>query len=171
MELHNTHVGFFLGCILSLSLMVLKYSIVRACVSTLFLINCSLAFHHMDKSHFIYSFIGWRTFDCFHFLDIIEQCYWKYLQASRKAFLFLYFFFCYFRIYSLYRGDSLWQFPLGLYCTLVRLSPPSLPLDHLPSPLKAIARHFIVLSCIWSPLTVFPHLHLLRSPPQIHVEI
>jgi hypothetical protein len=35
------------------------------------------------------------------------------------------------RIYSLYREDSLWQFQIGLYCTLVR-SPQSLPLD--PSP-------------------------------------
>jgi hypothetical protein len=64
-------------------------------------------------------------------------------------------------------GYSLWQFQIGLHCTLVRLSPASLHPPQLPpTPLKAIVRGFIVLFriCIWSPSAIFPHLHLLHSP-------
>jgi hypothetical protein len=57
------------------------------------------------------------------------------------------------------------QFPVALHCTLVR-SPHVSP-NCLPAPLKAVARGFIVLVhiCIRSPSTIFPHLHLLYSPP------
>jgi hypothetical protein len=36
-------------------------------------------------------------------------------------------------------GDSLWQFQITLYCTLVTLPPPSRPLYPLPTSLRAIA--------------------------------
>jgi hypothetical protein len=41
------------------------------------------------------------------------------------------------------------------------------PLSRLCNPLKAIARGFFVLFhvSIWSPSTIFPHLHLLHSTP------
>jgi hypothetical protein len=69
------------------------------------------------------------------------------------------------RIYLLYSCDSLWQFQICLYCTLVRSPPPSLSLHTLPVSLKAIARGFFVFCVgIWSPQTIFPHLHLLCSP-------
>jgi hypothetical protein len=42
------------------------------------------------------------------------------------------------RMYSLYEGDSYWQFWLGLYCTLVTLLPPSLPLNPSPPHLKQL---------------------------------
>jgi hypothetical protein len=51
-------------------------------------------------------------------------------------------------IYLLYREDSLWQFQIGLYYTLVRCLPPSLPFDPLPTSLLVIARRFIVLFLI-----------------------
>jgi hypothetical protein len=43
--------------------------------------------------------------------------------------------------------------------------PHYLPPDPLPVPLKTVARGFIILfpMCIWSPSTIFPHLHLLHS--------
>jgi hypothetical protein len=70
----------------------------------------------------------------------------------------------------LYRGDSLWQFQIGLYCTLVRSPPPSLPLEPLPVSLKTIARGFFVLFhvSIWSPSTIYPHLNFLHSPFHPH---
>jgi hypothetical protein len=37
------------------------------------------------------------------------------------------------------------QFPIALHCTLVKLPPPSLSHHPYPTPLKAIARYFIVL--------------------------
>jgi hypothetical protein len=66
------------------------------------------------------------------------------------------------------------QFQIGLYCTLVRSLPPSLTLNPLPTPLKAIAREFIVLfhTSTWYPSTIFtfPYLHFLHIPfpfPQV----
>jgi hypothetical protein len=81
-----------------------------------------------------------------------------------------YFTFCYAKF--IVQGDSLRQFQIGLYCTLVRSPLPSLPLDSLPAPLKTIKRGFIVVFCtsIWSLSTIFPHLNLLHSPsllPQV----
>jgi hypothetical protein len=66
----------------------------------------------------------------------------------------------------LYRGDSLWQFQIGLYCTLVRSPLPSLPLDPFPSPLQTIARGFFVLfhMGMLNPSIMFLYLNLLRSP-------
>jgi hypothetical protein len=60
----------------------------------------------------------------------------------------------------------LWQFWVGLHCTLLRLPHHLPPSKTLPNPLKAIIRGFIIVFhiCIWSPLTIFPHLHLLCSP-------
>jgi hypothetical protein len=54
---------------------------------------------------------------------------------------------------------------IKIWCTLVRSPPWSLPLNPLPDLHKAIPRGFFVLFhiSIWSPLTVFPHLHLLCS--------
>jgi hypothetical protein len=71
--------------------------------------------------------------------------------------LFHYFFNFLIRVYLLYMGDSLWQFLIGLYCSLVRsphlLSPTTPQSPPLPTPLKAIARGFYVLFhiSIWSP--------------------
>jgi hypothetical protein len=45
------------------------------------------------------------------------------------------------RIYLLCSGDSSWQFPTGLYCTLIRSPPHSLPLksiNHIPSPQSSL---------------------------------
>jgi hypothetical protein len=49
---------------------------------------------------------------------------------------------------------------------LVRLLPPSIPSQLLPTPFKAIARGFVILFHIrlWSQSTIFPHFHLLHSP-------
>jgi hypothetical protein len=73
------------------------------------------------------------------------------------------------RIYSLYRGDSLWQCQIGLYCTLVSSPPLSLPLNLLPVPLKAVVRGFFVLVYvgIWNPPTIYPHLDLLHPPSHL----
>jgi hypothetical protein len=62
-------------------------------------------------------------------------------------------------------GGFIWQFWLDLYCTLCTLPPLSLPLNLLPTPLKAIARGFVVLFHvgIWSPSTIYGHLNLLPS--------
>jgi hypothetical protein len=63
--------------------------------------------------------------------------------------------------------DSLWQFQIDLYCTLVRSAPPSLLFDSLHAPLQAIARGFFVLFHIdiWSPSTIFPYLISFVHPP------
>jgi hypothetical protein len=83
----------------------------------------------------------------------------------QKLFLLIFFI----RIYLLYKGDSLWQFQIGLYYTLVSSPPPSL-LSHLPAPLKAIARCFFVLFhiSIWSPSTIYLYRNLLHSPSLSH---
>jgi hypothetical protein len=68
--------------------------------------------------------------------------------------------------YICYRGrNSWWQSWLDLYCTLVRSPPPSLPLNPVSIPLKAIARGFFVLFhiSICSPSTIYPYLNLLHS--------
>jgi hypothetical protein len=61
------------------------------------------------------------------------------------------------------------QFQISLHYALLRLPPPTLPCNFLPAPLKAIARGFTILShkCIWSPSTIFPHLHPLHSPSHL----
>jgi hypothetical protein len=66
----------------------------------------------------------------------------------------------------MYKGDSLWQFQIFLYCTSVTSSTPSLPLDTLHAALKAIARGFLALFHIniRSQSTIFSHLNLLVSP-------
>jgi hypothetical protein len=58
---------------------------------------------------------------------------------------------------------------LDLYCTLFTLPPSSLPLSSLPTPLKALARGFLVLFHIgiWSPSTIYCHLNL-HSPSPSH---
>jgi hypothetical protein len=66
----------------------------------------------------------------------------------------------------------LWQFWIALHCTLVRLPPPSpnpFPLAILVL-LKAIIKYFIVPFpiCIWSPSTIFSHLHVLLSLSPTH---
>jgi hypothetical protein len=60
-------------------------------------------------------------------------------------------------------GDVSWQFQLALHCTLFTLPPSFLPLSPLPTPLKAIARGFLVLFHIgiWSPSAIYRHLNLL----------
>jgi hypothetical protein len=70
-------------------------------------------------------------------------------------------------IYSLYKEGIHNDNSDGLSFTLVTLSPSSIcPLNHLPTPLKAIARDFFVLFHIgiWSPPTIYPHLNLFPSP-------
>jgi hypothetical protein len=60
------------------------------------------------------------------------------------------------------------SFLLGyIHCTGGFIPPTNL----LPTPLKAIARGFFVLFHIdiWSPSTIFPHLHLLLSPSPSHM--
>jgi hypothetical protein len=71
------------------------------------------------------------------------------------------------RIYQLFRGDSLWQFQIGLYYTLARSSPPFLPLNPIHTPLKATARGCFVLFhiSIWSSSTIYLHLHLHSPSP------
>jgi hypothetical protein len=73
----------------------------------------------------------------------------------------------------LYRGDSSWQFQIELYFTLVRSPAPSLPLNALPSPRKAIARGFFVLFHIgvWSPhlILLYSPFSLPQVPPQTHI--
>jgi hypothetical protein len=74
----------------------------------------------------------------------------------------------------LYKGYSLWQFRIGLHCTLVRSPPPSPSHpDLLFAPLHAITRGFTVLFCIsiWSPSTIYPHLNPLHSTPPFHKHI
>jgi hypothetical protein len=69
---------------------------------------------------------------------------------------------------SFYRGDSLWQLQIGVYCTLVRSLPLSDPLDPLFAPLKVILGGVFFLFCrsIWSLpyTTINPHLNLLLHP-------
>jgi hypothetical protein len=81
--------------------------------------------------------------------------------------------FIFIRMYSLYRGHSLWQFRIGLYCTLVRWPPLSLALrcPSLPyfKQLQEVSL-FCFIIVIWSPPTIFPHLNLIHSPsplPQV----
>jgi hypothetical protein len=89
-----------------------------------------------------------------HIFRIIKYSFW--IIPILKIFI---------RIYSLYRQDSLWQFHIGLYCTMVRSPIPSLPLYPLSAPLQAIPRCFIILfhKVIWSLSTIFLHLNLLHS--------
>jgi hypothetical protein len=63
------------------------------------------------------------------------------------------------------QGDSLWQFWIGLHCTLARLPLIISPFSPLLVPVKALTRGFIILFCvcIWSPSPIFSHLHLLHS--------
>jgi hypothetical protein len=72
---------------------------------------------------------------------------------------------------SFYRGDSLWQLQIGVYCTLVRSLPLSDPLDPLFAPLKVILGGVFFLFCrsIWSLpyTTINPHLNLLLHPPHV----
>jgi hypothetical protein len=87
---------------------------------------------------------------------------WTHLHACmyKGSFFFL------IRVYSLYMGDSLWQFQMELYYTLFSSPPPSLPFDPLPATLKAIARGLFILFhiSIWNPSTIHPHLNLFHSP-------
>jgi hypothetical protein len=87
-------------------------------------------------------------------------------SGDRQSFFKIPFFI---KVCSLYRGDSLWQFHVGLYCTLVRSPLLSLPLNPIPTLLKTITRGFFVLLHVgmWSPSTIFPYLNLLHSltPP------
>jgi hypothetical protein len=96
---------------------------------------------------FLYTHLTYRS--SFHVRENMQ------LLTSFKKFLI--------RIYLLYRGDSLWQFQIGLYCILVRSPPLSLFLDHFPTPFKVIARVLFHIS-ILSLSTIFPHLNLLHLP-------
>jgi hypothetical protein len=68
---------------------------------------------------------------------------WDILFSS-----FLFYYNIFISIYSIYgEGNSKWQFQSDSWCTLFTFPPPSLclSLSPLPTPLKAIARGFLVL--------------------------
>jgi hypothetical protein len=90
-------------------------------------------------------------------------------KATHK-FCFLPLFFpliCFIGIYSLYMKDLLWHFQIGLYYTLVRSPPLSLPLNSFPTWLKTIILFLISIHHPYS-LTLISFIHpvpLYNYPP------
>jgi hypothetical protein len=83
-------------------------------------------------------------------------------------------FFFFLSTYSLYRGDSLCQFPIALHCTLVRFPPPSHPhnllLSHLKHLQDILSFYFMYVYEVHQPysLTFISFIHSLptSTPPQ-----
>jgi hypothetical protein len=87
----------------------------------------------------IFSFF-WRVSNAIFkfFLKFLFYSYPFFFIVASFDLGFFHFFFT--RICSSYGGESLWQFHIGLYWTLLRSPPLSLYLDSLPTPLKTIVR-------------------------------
>jgi hypothetical protein len=56
-----------------------------------------------------------------------------------------FFFVCFIRIYSLYRQEFVVTIPVRPILYIVYIAPIICPLNPLPTPLKAVARDFLVL--------------------------